>query len=134
MKRLALLAVLLAGCAADPAPGPAAPAADRIADFTPLRLGQPWLGGALEVTRLRQERAGGALRLAVGITNRSGGALRLRWRFRYVDADGWEVRSRDSAVWREATIAAGEEWRWEGEAEAAGAEVVGMDWRHDRED
>lgn len=132
MKRLAILVVLAAGCASDPAPGPAAPAADRVADFTPLRLGQPWLGGALEVTRLRQDRATGGLRVIVGVTNRSGSALRLRWRFRFVDGDGWEVRSRDSAAWREATIGAGEEWVRESDEAVAGAAAVGMDWRHDR--
>jgi hypothetical protein len=132
MKRLAILVVALAGCAADPAPGPAAPAADRVADFTPLRLGQPWLGGALEVTRLRQDRAKGDLRVIVGVTNRSGSDLRLRWRFRFVDAEGWEVRSRESAVWREATIGAGEEWVRESDEEIAGATAIGMDWRHER--
>ncbi len=132
MKRLVVVVVALAGCAADQEPGPAAPVADRVADFTPVRLGQPWLGGALEVTRLRQDRAGGELRVIVGVTNRSGAALRLRWRFRFVDADGWEVRSRDSAAWREATIGAGEEWVRESDSGVGEAAAVGMDWRHER--
>lgn len=132
MRRAFLAAALLgaAGCAGDPPPAPAT--ADRVADFAPLRLGQPFLGGALEVTRLRQERAAGSLRLAATVANRSGSALRLRWRFRYVDADGWERRSRDSAAWRDAEIAAGGEWTWEGEAEVPDAAVVGMDWRYER--
>ncbi|MCC6740160.1 MAG: DUF1425 domain-containing protein [Planctomycetia bacterium] len=134
MRARLLAPVLLAaaGCAADPGPATAPDPADRVADFTPLRLGQPFLGGALEVTRLRQDRASGSLRLAATVANRSGSALRLRWRFRYVDAEGWERRSRDSAAWREAEIPAGGEWAWEGEAEVNDAAVVGMDWRLDR--
>ena len=128
--RFAAIALFLAGCAADPAP--IAPAPDRVADFTPLRLGQPYLGGALEVTRLSQERTEGSLRIRAAVTNRTGGPLRLRWRFRYVDIEGWERRTRDSAAWREAAIAAGEEWRWEGEAEIGDAAAVGMDWRYEK--
>lgn len=128
-SRLGTLALLVAGCAADPSSG-SSPPPDRVAGFTPLRLGQPYLGGALEVTRLRQERKDGSLAISAGVTNRTGGPLRLRWRFRYVDTDGWERRTRDSAAWREASIQAGAEWAWEGEAEVNDAAAVGMDWRY----
>jgi hypothetical protein len=128
----AFLALALAGCASDPGT-PARPAESRVADLTLLRLGQPHLDGALEVTRFRAVRDAGPLRLVVGVTNRTGAAMRLRWRFRYVDADGWERRSADSAAWKEATIGAGEEWTWSGEAEAPEAVAAGMDWRYVKE-
>ena len=127
----AAISLLLAGCASGPAPE-TAPPPDRVADFTPLRLGQPYLGGALEVTRLSQERADGSLRIRAAVTNRTGSPLRLRWRFRYVDLDGWERRTRDSAAWREAALEAGAEWAWDGEAEVADAAAVGMDWRYEK--
>lgn len=127
-KGLPLLAALLAGCAtADREPAGAD--ADRVADLTVLRLGQPYLGGALEVTRLRQ--GGGAL--VVGVTNRTGAPLRVRWRFRYTDRDGWERRTRDSAAWKTVEIAAGKEWGWEGAPEVAEAATVGMDWRLEKD-
>ncbi|KAF0245452.1 MAG: hypothetical protein FD180_1571 [Planctomycetota bacterium] len=129
--RFCALLLLLAGCASDPSTPPS-PAPDRVADFTPLRLGQPYLGGALEVTRFSQERIAGSLHLRTAVTNRTGSLLRLRWRFRYVDLDGWERRTRDSAMWREAALGAGEEWRWEGEAEVGDAAAAGMDWRYER--
>jgi hypothetical protein len=129
MRIVAALVILLAGCASETQP-PSAPPPDRVADFTPLRLGQPYLGGALEVTRLSQDRAADQTHIRVAVANRSGSPLLLRWRFRYVDAEGWERRTRDSAAWREATLDAGEEWAWEGDAEVGDAASVGMDWRY----
>lgn len=131
MRIAVALAILLAGCASD-APPPSAPPPDRVTDFTPLRLGQPYLGGALEVTRLSQERTSEQVRIRVALANRSGSSLRLRWRFRYVDAAGWERRTRDSAAWREAALDAGAEWAWEGDAEVGDAAAVGMDWRYEK--
>ena len=132
MRALTLAAALaLAGCASPPR-SPDAPAADRPAGLSLLRLGQPYLGGALEVTRFSAVREGGRLRLAVSVANRTPGALSLRWRFRFVDDAGWERRTRDSAAWSEATLASGEEWRWEGDVEVREAVAAGMDWRHVR--
>ncbi|MCE9583987.1 MAG: hypothetical protein K8T20_16000 [Planctomycetes bacterium] len=128
MKRLFLLAAL-AGCHARESAAPAADAPDRLAGLSILRLGQAHLGGALEVTRLSRDLP----HLAVGVTNRTGSELRLRWRFRYIDSGGWERRSRDSAEWKQAVVAAGEEWAFAGEAEVGEAQSVGMDWRYEKE-
>lgn len=126
MKRLLLLAVL-AGCAHRGSSSD--DASDREAALTVLRLGQPHLGGALEVTRYRNVHP----HIAVGVTNRTGSELRLRWRFRYFDSGGWERRTRDSAVWKYAVVAPGEEWTFDGEGEVQEAESVGMDWRYEKE-
>ncbi|MBI2922411.1 MAG: DUF1425 domain-containing protein [Planctomycetes bacterium] len=130
MRPLILLALACAGCA-DPPP-PAGP--DRTPDLALLGPGQPLLAGALEVTRFQPSRNSGRLALDVAVANRTGAPLRLRWRFRYVDAEGWERRTRDSAVWKEAVIEPGREWRWTGEAEAPDAVAAGMDWRYARPD
>lgn len=120
------------GCAREIPPATADPA-DRVADPALLRLGQPHLMGALEVTRFAAASPGGRLHLAVAVANRSGSRIAARWRFRYIGNDGWELRSERSAAWKTATIEPGGEWTWEGEAEVTGAVAAGMDWRHDRE-
>lgn len=130
MRALAFAAAVLAGCASNQSPPPGE-APDRVPELSLLRAGQPYLAGALEVTRYETRKENIGRHVSVSVANRTGRALRLRWRFRYVGTDGWEARSRDSAAWKSAVLLPESEWTHDGIAEVAEASAVGMDWRYE---